>query len=200
MKIAKAVTLAAAASSMLMGAAQGRVPVEVRAVGAPVHSFSISPAASAVQLRGRLQFSASTSEPVSWEVNGISGGSTEAGTITRTGLYTAPASLPKPLRLVVTARLISEPKQSESALVNLASGAVYYVATLGSDSNPGTQTSPWRTIQHAATSVKAGDTVNIRGGVYNEAVTPSVSGSAAAGSITFQSYPGETATIDGKCL
>ncbi len=95
---------------------------------------------------------------------------------------------------------MSEPKQSESALINLASGAVYYVSTSGSDSNAGTQAAPWRTIQHAATSVKAGDTVNIRAGVYNEAVTPSVSGSAAAGSITFQSYPGETAIIDGTGL
>jgi hypothetical protein len=77
---------------------------------------------------------------------------------------------------------------------------VYYVSTSGSDSAVGSQTAPWRTIQHAATSVKAGDTVNIRAGVYNEAVTPSVSGSAAAGSITFQSYPGETAVIDGTGL
>jgi hypothetical protein len=200
MKNAMPVTLAAAISALLMGAAQGQVPVEAREVGAPVHTFSVSPAASAVQLRGRLQFSASTSDPVSWEVNGVSGGSAEVGTITRAGLYTAPATLPKPFRLVVTARLIGEPKKSESALINLATGAVYYVATSGSDSNPGTQASPWRTIQHAATSVKAGDTVNIRAGVYNEAVTPSVSGSAAAGPITFQSYPGEIATIDGKGL
>lgn len=81
-----------------------------------------------------------------------------------------------------------------------ASGAVYYVATTGSDSNSGTLAAPWHTIQHAATSVKAGDTINIRAGVYNEAVTPSVSGSAAAGSVTFQSYPGETAVIDGTGL
>jgi hypothetical protein len=83
---------------------------------------------------------------------------------------------------------------------SLASGVVYYVATTGSDSNSGTQAAPWRTIQHAATSVKAGDTINIRAGVYNEAVTPTVSGSAAAGSVTFQSYPGETAIIDGTGL
>src|SRR4051794_14334904 len=200
MKNAMPVTLAAAISALLMGTAQGQVPVEARQVGAPVHTFSVSPAASAVQLRGQLQFSASTSDPVSWEVNGVSGGSAEVGTITRAGLYTAPATLPKPFRLVVTARLIGEPKKAESALINLATGKVYYVSTSGSNSNPGTQASPWLTIQHAAESVKAGGTVYIRKGVYNEAVTPPVSGSAAAGSITFQSYPGETATIDGTGL
>ena len=198
MKMAKSVTLAVSVATFVLGVAHGQARSD--AVGAPVHTFSISPAASAVQLRGHLQFSASASGAVSWEVNGIAGGSAEVGTITQTGLYSAPASLPKPLRIVVTARLIGEPQKLESALVNLASGAVYYVATTGSDASPGTQAAPWRTIQHAATSVKAGDTVNIRVGVYNEAVTPSVSGSATAGSITFQSYPGETATIDGTGL
>ncbi len=33
----------------------------------------------------------------------------------------------------------------------------------GSDSNPGTEASPWATVQHAADSVSAGDTVNISG-------------------------------------
>jgi len=184
----------------VMIVAHGQASADTQAVGAPVHSFSVSPAAVTVQLRGHLQFALSSSEAVSWEVNGISGGSAEVGTITRAGLYTAPASVPKLARLVVTARLLGDPQKSESALINLASGALYYVSTSGSDSSAGSQAAPWRTIQHAATSVKAGDTVNIRSGVYNEAVTPSVSGSAAAGSITFQSYPGETAVIDGTGL
>lgn len=192
----KPVTLAVFA----MVFAHGQASADTQAVGAPNHPFSISPAASAVQLRGKLQFSVSASEAVSWEVNGLSGGSAEVGTITRGGLYNAPASLPKSRQLLVTARFTSDPQKSESALINLASGAVYYVSTSGSDSSAGSQTAPWRTIQHAATSVKAGDTVNIRSGVYNEAVTPSVSGSAAAGSITFQSYPSETAVIDGTGL
>jgi len=198
MDIPKCVTLAV--TSLVVGVAHAQAPTELGAVGAPVHLFSITPAAAAVQLQGNLQFSATADEPVTWEVNGIPGGSATVGTITRSGLYTAPASLPKPSRVVIAARPMSRPQQSESALINLASGAVYYVSTSGSDSNAGTRAAPWRTIQHAATSVKAGDTVNIRAGVYNEAVTPSVSGSASAGSITFQSYPGETATIDGTGL
>jgi len=189
-----------AAGLLVVGVSFGQVPAALQAVGAPAPLFSIVPAASAVPLRGHLQFSVTANESVSWEVNGIPGGSAAVGTITQGGLYTAPATLPKPSRVVVAARPVSQPQQPESALISLASGAVYYVSTSGSDANAGTQTAPWRTVQHAATSVKAGDTVNIRAGVYNEAVTPSVSGSAAAGSITFQSYPGETATIDGTGL
>jgi Protein of unknown function (DUF1565) len=76
----------------------------------------------------------------------------------------------------------------------------FYVALTGDDSNPGTIDSPWRTIQQAADSVKAGDTVYIHGGVYHESVDIQVSGTAIAGPITFQSYPGETATLDGNGL
>ena len=76
----------------------------------------------------------------------------------------------------------------------------FYVAVKGNDSNPGTIDSPWRTVQHSADSVEAGATVYIRGGVYNESVDIDVSGSATAGPITFQSYPGETAILDGAGL
>src|SRR5580693_9329245 len=75
-----------------------------------------------------------------------------------------------------------------------------YVATTGDDSNPGTQTAPWRTVQHAADSVHAGSTVNVRGGVYEELINISGSGNATDGYITFRSYPGETAVLDAEHL
>ena len=74
----------------------------------------------------------------------------------------------------------------------------FYVSTTGNDSNPGTQTAPWRTIQHAADTVRAGSTVNVRGGVYEELVTIKTSGNATDGYITFRSYPGETAILDAE--
>ena len=72
----------------------------------------------------------------------------------------------------------------------------FYVSTAGDDSNPGTQNKPWRTVQHAADAARAGSTVNVRGGVYEELVKINVSGSASAGYITLRSYPGETAILD----
>jgi Protein of unknown function (DUF1565) len=81
-----------------------------------------------------------------------------------------------------------------------AAGLSYYVSTSGNDNNPGTLGSPWRTIQHAANTVAAGDTVSVRAGVYNEHVNVPVSGNATAGYTIFQSYPGETATVDGTGL
>ena len=75
-------------------------------------------------------------------------------------------------------------------------GAIYYVSTDGSDSNPGTMGAPWLTIQHAANSVSAGATVYVFGGIYNESVNFPASGMASA-PISFESYPGQTAVIDG---
>jgi hypothetical protein len=42
----------------------------------------------------------------------------------------------------------------------------------------GSQTEPWRTVPHAADTVRAGSTVNVRGGVYEELVSIKASGNA----------------------
>ena len=78
------------------------------------------------------------------------------------------------------------------------SNSSFYVSTTGDDSNPGIQTAPWRTVQHAADTVRAGGTVNVRGGVYEELVSIKASGNATDGYITFRSYPGETAVLDAE--
>jgi Right handed beta helix region/Pel9A-like, right handed beta helix region len=57
-------------------------------------------------------------------------------------------------------------------------GSTYYIAPTGNDSGPGTLTEPWRTIQHAADTLVAGQTGYILPGTYNEDVTLSRSGSA----------------------
>ena len=80
------------------------------------------------------------------------------------------------------------------------SNSFFYVARNGDDSNAGTQTAPWRTIQHAADTARAGSTVNVRGGVYGELVSINVSGNATDGYVTFRSYPGEKAVLDAEYL
>lgn len=79
----------------------------------------------------------------------------------------------------------------------IANAADYYVATNGSDTNPGTLSSPWKTITKAANTLVAGDSVNIRAGTYKEQVTPKNSGYAGA-FITYAAYPGEKVTVDGS--
>jgi hypothetical protein len=79
-------------------------------------------------------------------------------------------------------------------------GSSFYVSTSGDDANPGTQAKPWRTVQHAADTARAGSTVNVRGGIYGERVSVNASGNASEGFITFKSYPGETAVLDAAHL
>jgi len=68
-----------------------------------------------------------------------------------------------------SARRMSELSRQFSLLFGLLVGlglfttksalaAEYYVAPTGSDSNPGTQASPWGTVQKAASTAAAGDT------------------------------------------
>ena len=52
------------------------------------------------------------------------------------------------------------------AVAPFALGATYYVATTGSDSNSGTASQPFRTIQKAADIVQPGDAVYVRPGDY----------------------------------
>ena len=75
-----------------------------------------------------------------------------------------------------------------------ASAATYYVAPTGNDANSGTQASPWKTIQKAASTMVAGDTVNIKAGTYNETITMQNSGNSN-NRITYQSYNNENVII-----
>jgi hypothetical protein len=72
-----------------------------------------------------------------------------------------------------------------------------YVSTSGLDTNPGTFAQPWRTIQKAADSVAAGDTVHVRGngGVYAERVTISNKDGTAALPIVFRTYSGDPMAV-----
>ena len=83
-------------------------------------------------------------------------------------------------------------------------GRTLYVAKTGSDSNSGTATSPFLTINKARSAAKAGDVVLVRAGTYLETgggagvyINTGYSGAAGA-PITYRGYPGETVVIDGS--
>ncbi len=73
----------------------------------------------------------------------------------------------------------------------------YYVATYGNDANPGTETQPWASIQKAAGTLIAGDSVFIKSGTYPERVILQHSG-AANNYIVFSNYQNDTVIIDGS--
>jgi PKD repeat protein len=74
-------------------------------------------------------------------------------------------------------------------------GNTYWVSNSGKDSNSGSQTSPWLTLQHGANKLSPGDTLNVQPGTY-AGFSVGYSTSATAGTptnpITVQGAPGTT--------
>ena len=178
-------------------------------------SVSISPSAITLATLATQSFTAtvtgSTNSAVTWQVNGTAGGNATAGLISTTvlgtaneALYLGPANLPSPATVSVTAVSQADPTKSATATVTIQtpsrSGVTYYVSTSGNDSNPGSLSAPWRTLQHAANSVHAGDTVQVEGGIYNEIVSMKTPGNATQGYITFTNYAGQHPIVDGTGL
>lgn len=76
------------------------------------------------------------------------------------------------------------------------SAADYYVSPGGANGNDGSLASPWKTIQKAANTAQAGDTIHIRAGVYREQVTPLNAGNTDS-PIVFKAYNNEEVVISG---
>lgn len=74
--------------------------------------------------------------------------------------------------------------------------ATYYVATTGSDSNPGTFAAPWKTFKKATDVVAAGDTVLFRGGTYAGFKTTRRLPGTAGAPIIFKPFNNERVIID----
>lgn len=73
--------------------------------------------------------------------------------------------------------------------------ATYYVATTGSNSNPGTEDKPFLTIAYAVNTMIAGDTTYVRGGTYNESGVRFRRSGTSAAPIRLLNYPGESPVL-----
>jgi hypothetical protein len=168
----------------------------------------VSPRVATRAPNRHVQFTAAVSnssdQVVTWFVNGVPGGAPSIGTISTSGLYVAPGNVPAAFAAHIQAVAEADPLATGAATVNLtasaSTGATFHVATNGNDANDGSAGAPWRTIQHAATVVPAGGTVQVHAGVYKEVVTITRSGNATAGYITIEAAPGEAAVVDGTGL
>src|SRR5262245_30370291 len=75
---------------------------------------------------------------------------------------------------------------------------IFHVATTGSDLADGSENSPFRTINRAASIAQAGDTVLVHEGVYREWVNPRHGGRSDQRRITYAAAPGEHVVIKGS--
>jgi len=89
----------------------------------PSSTMTVTPATGSVRAGDTLQFSAkisgTMSQTVVWSVNGIAGGSASSGTISSSGMYTAPAALPNPNSVSIEATSSSDKTLSGKVMITL---------------------------------------------------------------------------------
>ncbi|MBX7219057.1 MAG: DUF1800 family protein [Blastocatellia bacterium] len=98
-------------------------PAQVQARSLSVTAVSLSPATDTLPFNGTRQFSASVTDngntAVQWSVNGVVGGNSTIGTISASGLYIAPATLPAVNPVMVKATSMADPTASATATVTV---------------------------------------------------------------------------------
>ena len=92
----------------------------------PIVYVTLSPLNVSVALGTTQQFTETTSgsanTDVTWQVNGITGGNSTYGTISTTGLYTPPATVPNPATVTVTVISQANTADIANASVTIISG------------------------------------------------------------------------------
>jgi len=103
------------------GATSNTVFVDI--VAAPAVSISVSPTSASVRVKQSRQFTATvqntSNTSVIWKVNGITGGNSTVGTISASGLYRAPNSVPNPSVVTVSATAAADQTKTASAAVTV---------------------------------------------------------------------------------
>ena len=88
-------------------------------------------------------------------------------------------------------------KYSEIADLLRKGRCIYYVASGGNDSNPGTLQRPFRTLGAAINVAEPGDTIFVRGGLHSYSSTIYINKSGQKGKpIRLRAYSGETPVFD----
>jgi len=132
---------------------------------------SVSPSTAQVFVRGQQQFSAkvtgTTNKSVKWTVAGTDCAGLACGSISVSGLYTAPASIPASPKVKITAASVAAPTRSAFATVTLASAASVVVSV----SPSAAQVSVGKQQQFSATVT----------GATNKSVKWNVAGTGCAG-------------------
>jgi hypothetical protein len=95
-----------------------------------ITSVTISPTTLTLEVGTNQQFTGTVTgtgsydATVAWTVNGIAGGSYAVGTITDTGLYTAPNAVPSPSTVTVAVTSVADPTKSAQAATSIKAGTL----------------------------------------------------------------------------
>jgi uncharacterized protein (DUF1800 family) len=148
--------------------------------------------ASSVRLGSTVQMTATvantTNTAVTWKVNGVAGGAAATGTISATGLFTPPTTLPNPDTVTVSAVSVASPTVSGSLSEAVWNPVAVVTTATATETAPGTTYSldvigigfvPGATIQVSGSSVtttyistaELKATITVAGGVTTVPVT-----------------------------
>jgi len=96
-------------------------------------TVTVTSSASMVLLGNQVQFTAqvtgTTNTAVTWSVNEVAGGNSTVGTISASGVYTAPGDLPNPANMSISATSQADTSTSGSASITVTSDVVVTLAT-----------------------------------------------------------------------
>jgi uncharacterized protein (TIGR03437 family) len=110
----------------------------------PAVTVTLTPAGRTIRCGATLSLTAklanTTNPAVVWLVNGQAGGSTAVGTISATGVYTAPADLPASAAVIVTAVSQADPAAEATVTVNLQNPLPVVGSVTPNPVNPGNAT------------------------------------------------------------
>ncbi|MFN0121366.1 MAG: DUF1800 family protein [Blastocatellia bacterium] len=165
------------ASSAANSERYGTATVTVSGSAPQTVAVAISPASASPQTGATQQFTATVSgsanTAVTWQVNGVTGGGATNGTISNSGLYTAPAAIP-PGNVTVKAISQADPTKSASAAITVTAQPITVAITI----SPGAATLNAGAAQQFTANVT---------GTANTAITWQVNnvtgGAAATGTI-----------------
>jgi MBG domain (YGX type) len=127
-------TVTVTATSTAGSAKLSSATVTITAPPPPI-VVTVSPLSASVQTGATKQFSATvtgtSNSSVNWSVNGAAGGNSTVGTVSSSGLYTAPASVPTPSTVSVTATSAADSTKAASATVTLSAAVGGFTSCAG---------------------------------------------------------------------
>jgi hypothetical protein len=139
-------------------------------------TVSVSPATAQVTVGLTAKFTATVSGAsdtgVTWKVNGKSGGNATVGTISTTGLYTAPSSVPNPATVTLTAVSNADNNAGASATVTIVGASSVTVSPAAA------------TVASGATQQFVASVEGLAGGCVDWTVNGASGGEAGTGTIS----------------
>lgn len=157
-------------------------------------NVSITPSTASVPINTTQQFTATvanSTQGVYWSVNDVVGGDLTHGTISTSGLYTAPAVIPSPANVTIKATSVADSSQTSSATVTVTTGTALTIGLTPSTASVFTgRTQTFTATFNTATNT--GVTWQVNSVTGGDTVHGTISTASTSGTNTYATYTAPT--------